>query len=213
MQWFKCTHEHGLCVERNECLPSLCLVPLCLSSVSVPHEQPLELLLRPPLLSSRPPTSCVHQTLRSLRLLGPPEKKVRFLSHFQPRTNSGNLTGLPLPKSPETQWDTTSKDGKEKEVLSLANREVKFEGVFWRSCQFLLVAWLSLREMPPRDLGAAAWIQLVWLSPASEKLRRERRVYYRHWQVCSVHEEIKLFYAPGESCLICCLNKPVTTWH
>lgn len=101
----------------------------------------------------------------------------------------------------------------EKEVLSLANREVKFEGIFWRNCQFLLVAWLSLREMPPRGPGAVAWIRLVWLSPASEKLRRERQVYSRHWQVCSVHKEIKLFHAPGESCSICCLNKPVTTWH
>ncbi|XP_036198268.1 uncharacterized protein C1orf21 homolog isoform X1 [Myotis myotis] len=42
---------------------------------------------------------------------GPRKKKMRFLPHCQPRTNSANLTGLRLPSSLQTQRDNTDSVG------------------------------------------------------------------------------------------------------
>lgn len=204
-----CTRTRS--VRGEDHLEHLCLVPLSFLHVG------------PSLAASgaATPTStaflsassflCPSDPEMSLYCWAPQKRKWGFSHTSDPEPAQGTSLGCHCLSPLRLSGTPPARMWQEKEVLSLANREVTFEGIFWRSCQFLLVAWHSLREMLPRDPGAGAWIRLVWLSPASEK--RERQVYSRHRQVCSVHKYTKLFHTPGESCLICCLNKPVTTWH
>lgn len=178
----KVTHK---CVRQNHL--KISVLCFCVFPVNVPREPSQELGLQPPLLLSTFPGSCIR--------LGPGISLFGDFSHTSsPRPTQGTSEG-------RLRGSTQAKKWKEKKNGSFVSRPQGSEvwGNFLKkpSVPFGHLT-LPLGDATKglgsklRKSGRFDCLQL------SEKPRRERCFYSRHWHVWPVHEEIHLGLANRE---------------